>query len=174
VAIILLTVLIKAVFFKLSATSYKLDGQHAPGQPKLQDIREQHADDKQKQSQAMMELYRKEKINPMGGCLPILVQMPVFIALYWVLHGERGAAPRALHAVDRRPVRDGPLLRPAPDDGCEHVVHAETEPAAAGSDAGQDHAVVARGLHLLLPLVPGRSGPVLGSEQPACPWRSST
>lgn len=51
----------------------------------MQDIREQYADDKQKQSQAMMELYRKEKINPMGGCLPILVQMPVFIALYWVL-----------------------------------------------------------------------------------------
>ncbi len=85
VAIILLTVLIKAVFFKLSATSYRSMANMRRVQPKLQDIREQYAEDKQKQSQAMMELYRKEKINPMGGCLPILVQMPVFIALYWVL-----------------------------------------------------------------------------------------
>ncbi|MEE4277955.1 MAG: membrane protein insertase YidC [Halieaceae bacterium] len=84
-AIILLTVLIKAVFFKLSATSYRSMANMRRVQPKLQDIREQYADDKQKQSQAMMDLYRKEKINPMGGCLPILVQMPVFIALYWVL-----------------------------------------------------------------------------------------
>ena len=85
VAIILLTVLIKAAFFKLSATSYKSMANMRRVQPKMQDIREQFADDKQKQSQAMMELYRKEKINPMGGCLPILVQMPVFIALYWTL-----------------------------------------------------------------------------------------
>lgn len=84
-AIILLTVLIKAAFFKLSATSYRSMANMRRVQPKLQDIREQYADDKQKQSQAMMDLYRKEKINPMGGCLPILVQMPVFIALYWVL-----------------------------------------------------------------------------------------
>lgn len=85
VAIILLTVLIKAAFFKLSATSYRSMANMRRVQPKMVDIREQYADDKQKQSQAMMELYRKEKINPMGGCLPILVQMPVFIALYWVL-----------------------------------------------------------------------------------------
>ena len=85
VAIILLTVLIKTVFFKLSATSYRSMANMRRVAPKMQDIREQHADDKAKQSQAMMELYRKEKINPMGGCLPVLVQMPVFISLYWVL-----------------------------------------------------------------------------------------
>jgi YidC/Oxa1 family membrane protein insertase len=85
VAIILLTVLIKAAFFKLSATSYKSMANMRRVQPKMTAIREEFADDKQKQSQAMMELYRKEKINPMGGCLPILVQMPVFIALYWTL-----------------------------------------------------------------------------------------
>jgi YidC/Oxa1 family membrane protein insertase len=85
VAIILLTVLIKAAFFKLSATSYRSMANMRRVQPKMQAIREQYADDKQKQSHAMMELYKKEKINPMGGCLPILVQMPVFIALYWVL-----------------------------------------------------------------------------------------
>ncbi|MGB1906109.1 MAG: membrane protein insertase YidC, partial [Spongiibacter sp.] len=54
-------------------------------QPKLVELKERYADDRQKQSQAMMELYKKEKINPVGGCLPMLVQMPVFIALYWVL-----------------------------------------------------------------------------------------
>ena len=85
VAIILLTVLIKGAFFKLSAASYKSMANMRRVQPKMADIREQFADDKQKQSQAMMELYRKEKINPMGGCLPILVQMPVFIGLYWML-----------------------------------------------------------------------------------------
>ena len=85
VAIILLTVLIKAAFFKLSATSYKSMANMRRVQPKMLDIREQYAEDKQKQSQAMMGLYKKEKINPMGGCLPILVQMPVFIALYWTL-----------------------------------------------------------------------------------------
>lgn len=85
VAIILLTVLIKGAFFKLSATSYKSMANMRRVQPKLVSIREEFADDKQKQSQAMMELYKKEKINPMGGCLPILVQMPVFIGLYWML-----------------------------------------------------------------------------------------
>lgn len=85
VAIILLTVLIKAAFFKLSAASYRSMANMRRVQPKLVALREQYADDKQKQSQAMMELYKKEKINPMGGCLPILVQMPVFIGLYWML-----------------------------------------------------------------------------------------
>ncbi len=85
VAIILLTVLIKLIFYPLSAASYRSMANMRRVQPKMMDIREQYADDKQKQSQAMMELYRKEKINPMGGCLPILVQMPVFIGLYWML-----------------------------------------------------------------------------------------
>jgi YidC/Oxa1 family membrane protein insertase len=84
-AIVLLTVLIKAFFFKLSAASYRSMANMRRVQPKMVDIREQFAEDKQKQSQAMMELYKKEKINPMGGCLPILVQMPVFIGLYWML-----------------------------------------------------------------------------------------
>ena len=85
VAIILLTVLIKAAFFQLSATSYRSMANMRRVQPKMVEIKERYGDDKQKQSQAMMELYKKEKINPLGGCLPILVQMPVFIALYWTL-----------------------------------------------------------------------------------------
>lgn len=85
IAIILLTVLIKAIFFQLSATSYKSMANMRRVQPKIVELRERYGDDKQKQSQAMMDLYKKEKINPLGGCLPILVQMPVFISLYWVL-----------------------------------------------------------------------------------------
>ena len=88
VAIILLTVFIKAAFFPLSATSYKSMAQMRELAPRLQSMKEKFGDDKQKMQQAMMEMYRAEKINPMGGCLPILIQIPVFIALYWVLLGS--------------------------------------------------------------------------------------
>ncbi|WP_082878622.1 membrane protein insertase YidC, partial [Oleiphilus sp. HI0067] len=85
VAIILVTVVVKVLFFKLSAASYRSMANMRRVAPKLQQLKEQYGDDRQKMSQAMMDLYRKESINPLGGCLPILVQMPVFIALYWVL-----------------------------------------------------------------------------------------
>lgn len=84
-AIVILTVLVKAAFFQLSAASYKSMAHMRRVAPELQRIKEQHGSDRAKMSQAMMELYKKEKINPLGGCLPILVQMPVFIALYWTL-----------------------------------------------------------------------------------------
>jgi YidC/Oxa1 family membrane protein insertase len=85
VAIILLTVTIKLLFFPLSAASYKSMAKMKLVTPRLTKIREQYAHDRQKMNQAMMELYKTEKINPLGGCFPILVQIPVFIALYWVL-----------------------------------------------------------------------------------------
>jgi YidC/Oxa1 family membrane protein insertase len=85
VAIILLTVLIKLVFFPLSAASYKSMARMKLITPRLTKIREMYGQDRQKMNQAMMELYKTEKINPLGGCFPILVQIPVFIALYWVL-----------------------------------------------------------------------------------------
>lgn len=84
-AIVFLTILVKAAFFQLSATSYKSMAKMRTVMPEMQRIKEQHGGDRAKQSQAMMELYKKEKINPLGGCLPILVQMPVFIALYYCL-----------------------------------------------------------------------------------------
>ena len=84
-AIILTTLAVKLAFFKLSATSYKSMANMRRVGPELQRLKERYGDDRQKMSTAMMELYKKEKINPLGGCLPILVQMPVFIALYWVL-----------------------------------------------------------------------------------------
>ncbi|MDX1598374.1 MAG: membrane protein insertase YidC [Marinobacter sp.] len=85
VAIILLTVLVKAVFFHLSATSYKSMARMRAVAPQLTRLKELYGDDRQRMSQEMMALYKREKINPLGGCLPILVQMPVFISLYWVL-----------------------------------------------------------------------------------------
>ena len=84
-SIIVLTIIIKLAFFPLSAASYRSMARMRAVSPKLQALKEQFGDDRQKMSQAMMELYKKEKINPLGGCLPILVQMPVFLALYWVL-----------------------------------------------------------------------------------------
>ena len=84
-AIILLTVLIKLVFFPLSAASYKSMARMKEVQPRLMAMREQYKGEPQKLNQAMMEMYRKEKINPLGGCLPVVIQIPVFIALYWVL-----------------------------------------------------------------------------------------
>mgnify|MGYP003345496370 CR=1 FL=1 len=84
-SIILLTILIKLVFFPLSAASYKSMARMKEVQPRLMAMKEQYKGDPQKLNQAMMEMYRKEKINPLGGCLPVLIQIPVFISLYWVL-----------------------------------------------------------------------------------------
>ncbi len=84
-AIIILTVLIKLAFYKLSETSYRSMANMRKMAPKLQALKERYGDDRQKLNQAMMEMYKKEKINPLGGCLPIVVQIPVFIALYWML-----------------------------------------------------------------------------------------
>ncbi len=84
-AIILLTFTVKAVFYKLSETSYRSMAKMRKVSPRLKTLKERYGDDRKKMNQAMMELYKTEKINPMGGCLPILVQIPVFISLYWAL-----------------------------------------------------------------------------------------
>lgn len=84
-SIILLTLIIKLAFYKLSETSYRSMAQMRKMAPRLQALKERYGDDRQKLNQAMMDLYRTEKINPLGGCLPIVVQIPVFISLYWVL-----------------------------------------------------------------------------------------
>ena len=85
VSILLLTLCVKAIFYKLSATSYRSMANMRRVMPKMAQLKERYGDDKMKLQKATMELYQKEKINPFGGCLPMLVQMPVFIALYWVL-----------------------------------------------------------------------------------------
>ena len=84
-SIIVLTMLIKLAFYKLSEASYKSMARMRKLQPKLQALKEKFGDDRQQMGQATMELYKKEKVNPLGGCLPIIIQIPVFIALYWVL-----------------------------------------------------------------------------------------
>lgn len=85
VAIILLTVIVKTLLFPLSAASFKSMAKMRKLQPEMARLKERYGDDKQKFSQAMMELYKKEGANPLGGCFPILLQMPVFLALYWTL-----------------------------------------------------------------------------------------
>lgn len=84
-SIVLVTILIKILFYQLSAKSYRSMSGLKRLQPKIEALKERYADDRQKLTQATLELYKQEKVNPMSGCLPVLIQIPVFIALYWVL-----------------------------------------------------------------------------------------
>ena len=101
-AIVVLTIIIKLIFFPLSAASYKSMGKMKLLTPRLMQLKERFGDDKQRLNQEMMKLYQTEKVNPLGGCLPIMVQIPVFIALYWVLLGavEMRDAPWVLWIKD--------------------------------------------------------------------------
>jgi YidC/Oxa1 family membrane protein insertase len=101
-AIVLLTIVIKTAFYPLQAASYRSMARMKAVTPRLMQLRERYGADKQKLNTAMMELYRSEKINPLGGCLPILVQIPVFISLYWVLLAsvEMRNAPWTLWVID--------------------------------------------------------------------------
>src|SRR5690554_589570 len=112
--IVVLTLLIKLVFYPLSAASYRSMAKMKLVAPRLKALREQFGDDKAKLNSAMMEMYRTEKINPLGGCLPMLVQIPVFIALYWVLLGsvEMRGAPWILWIQDLS-ARDPWFILPA-------------------------------------------------------------
>lgn len=85
-SIVLLTVLIKGIFYPLSATSYRSMARMRKLQPEMKRLKDLYGDDRQKMSQETMGLYKREKVNPLGGCLPMLIQMPVFLALYWVLN----------------------------------------------------------------------------------------
>ena len=85
VSIVLLTFLMRALFYKLSATQYKSMAGMRRLAPKMQQLKDRYGDDRAGLQKGVMDLYKKEKINPLGGCLPVLAQMPVFIALYWVL-----------------------------------------------------------------------------------------
>ena len=173
IAILIVTVLVKVLFFPLANKSYASMAKMKAVQPEMTMIRERYADDKMKQQQAMMELYKKEKINPIAGCLPIAIQIPVFFSLYKVLFItiEMRHAPfygwikdlsapdpdQHLHAVRADPVRSD---RAAADrqlhasrhlggDHGHHDVGAdEAQSAAAGSDAADDLQLDAADLHL--------------------------
>lgn len=84
-AIIFITIIVKGAMYPLTKKQYESMAKMRALQPKMQALKERHGDDRQKMSQGMMELYKKEKVNPMGGCFPLLLQMPIFLALYWVL-----------------------------------------------------------------------------------------
>lgn len=85
VAIVIITIIVKGLMYPLTKAQYESMGKLRALQPKMQALKERYGDDRQKMSQGMMELYKKEKVNPMGGCFPLLLQMPIFLALYWVL-----------------------------------------------------------------------------------------
>ncbi|NMK45808.1 membrane protein insertase YidC [Achromobacter sp. Bel] len=112
--IVALTVLIKAIFYPLAAASYRSMARMKQVAPRLQALKEKYGDDKQKLNAAMMEMYRTEKINPLGGCLPMVVQIPVFISLYWVLLAsvEMRGAPWILWVHDLS-IRDPFFILPA-------------------------------------------------------------
>jgi YidC/Oxa1 family membrane protein insertase len=164
-AIIGLTVLLKLAFFPLSAASYKSMAKMRVLTPKLMKLKETYGDDKQRLNQEMMALYKREKVNPLGGCLPVLVQIPVFIALYWVLLGtvEMRNAPWLGWIMDLS-VKD-PLLRAAADYGRHHVHSDQAQSDAARSHPGQGHVDDADHIYLHVPLVPGWSGALLDGEQ---------
>jgi YidC/Oxa1 family membrane protein insertase len=136
-AIIGLVVLLKLVLFPLSNAQYKSAAQMRRFQPRLQQLKERYGDDKQKYQQAMMELYRKEKINPMGGCLPIIPQILIFMTLYWVLSEsvELRQAPWVAWIHDltvRDPYFILPVLNAAIMFATQHLM-----PAAPGMDPTQ-------------------------------------
>jgi YidC/Oxa1 family membrane protein insertase len=112
-AIVILTILIKAAFFKLTEAQYRSTARMRKLQPRIEQLKERYGDDRQRMSQAMMELYKKEKVNPLGGCLPILVQIPIFISLYWVLleSVELRQAPFILW-IDNLSMRDPYFILP--------------------------------------------------------------
>ncbi len=192
VAILLVTVLIKLIFFPLANKSYASMAKMKNVQPEMVALRERFPDDKQKQQQEMMALYKREKINPVAGCLPILIQIPVFFSLYKVLFVtiEMRHAPFygwikdlsapdptnlfnlfgliAYDPIDSAGVRPVPASRRLADPHGHHDVGAdEAQPCAAGSDAEDDLRLDAADLHLHAGILPGRPRDLLGVEQPA-------
>ena len=113
-AIVLLVVLIKLLLYPLSAAQYRSMAKMRKFQPRIEQLKERYGDDKQKFQMAMLELYKKEKINPAGGCLPILIQMPVFLALYYVLLEavELRQAPWILGWINDLTARDPYFILP--------------------------------------------------------------
>ena len=192
VAILIVTVLVKLLFFPLANKSYTSMAKMKAVQPEMAAIRERYADDKMKQQQALMDLYKKEKINPVAGCWPVLIQIPVFFALYKVLFVtiEMRHAPffgwiRDLAAPDPTTVFN--LFGLLPFDptavpvfgsflhlgawphhhGRHDVAPDEDEPGAAGPGPEADVRLDAADLHLHAGELPGRPRDLLGLEQPA-------
>ena len=136
VAIIIVTFLIKLAFYKLTESSGRSMAKMRQIQPRMKALQDRYKDDKQALSQAMMELYKREKVNPAAGCLPILIQMPFFLAFYWVLleSVEMRQAPFALWITDlssRDPYFILPLIMGAAMFGQQKLNPAPTDPVQA-------------------------------------------
>ena len=164
-SIILVTILLKLVFYHLSAAGYRSMANMRRVQPRIVSIRDRYKDDRARLNQAMMQIYKEEKINPFGGCFPILVQIPVFLALYWVL----------LESVELRQAdfifwlndlsSKDPFFVPADHHGHNHVDPAEAQPRPDGSHAGESNEGPAFYLHGIFRILPIRAGVVLGHKQ---------
>ena len=167
IAIIVVTFLLKLVFYPLSEASGRSMAKMKALQPRIKNLQDTYKDDREKLGKAMMELYQREKINPVAGCLPMVIQIPVFLAFYWVLleSVEMRQAPFMLWIHDLS-ARD-PLLHPAGDHGGGDVRAVQAQPRPAGPGAGQgvhDHAVRDVG-HVRV--LPGGPGALLGDEHRA-------
>jgi YidC/Oxa1 family membrane protein insertase len=136
-AIVALVVLLKIAFYWLNASAYRSMAKMKAISPAVTELRERYKDKPQQMQQEMMRIYREEKVNPLGGCLPILVQMPFFIALYWVLLSsvEMRNAPWIGWITDLS--GQGPLVHPAGADDAVVAVAGVAEPDAARPDAGR-------------------------------------
>ena len=163
-AIVLVTVVVKLLFYQLSAMSYRSMAKMKKLTPRMTALRERYGDDKMAMNQALMEMYKEEKVNPFGGCLPILVQIPVFIALYWVLL-ESVELRQASLVLDQGPLDAGPLFRAAPPHGRDHGDPVQAQPDAYRSHPTTHHADLAGGVHRLFRLLSLRTGPVLAGQQ---------
>ena len=137
VAILIVTLLLKLIFYPLSETSGKSMAKMRALQPRIKNIQEQYKDDKEKLGRATMELYQKEKVNPVSGCLPDGRADPGVLRLLLGTDGKRGNAPGALCAVAQRSVVAGSLLHPAHSHGRRHVRAAAPEPDVPGPGAGE-------------------------------------
>ena len=190
IAILLVTVLIKLAFFPLANKSYASMAKMKAVQPQMTALRARYPDDKAKQQQELMALYKKEKINPLAGCLPIAIQIPVFFSLYKVLfitiemrHAPffgwihdlsapdpdqyfQSVRPHCRRPDDRAGGRPLPASRRlAADHGRDDVGADEAQPGAAGPDAADDFQLDAGDLHLHAGEFPGGAGDLLGLEQ---------
>ncbi len=164
-AIVGLVVLLKMAFYWLNATAYRSMGKMKAINPKIMEMRERLKDKPQQMQQEMMRIYKEEKVNPLGGCLPIFVQMPFFIALYWVLLSsvEMRNAPWIGWITDLS-AKD-PVLHPADPDDADFAVADLAQPDTAGPDAGPDDVDHAADVFGDVLRVPGRAGAVLADQQ---------
>ena len=172
-AIVILTILLRIVFWYPNHKSYKSMKDMQKLQPKVAKLREKYKDDKETMNKELMALYRTFKVNPMAGCLPMVMQLPVFIALYNVLGVCHRTAPCLLyphpavyqHRLAGGPVRQGPLAHHPHRHGGHHVPPAKNDAIHRRSHPGQDDDVLALDFYVYVLELRLRSGSLLAGEQ---------